>query len=92
MVPEFQFNGDIHYIPARVITTGRWMVSYLQAKKWVEVVSVIIKPAHQKVLAEAANAVSSVIDSSADFADPASDFSLVEDKIVGKNASWYLKD
>lgn len=46
--------------------------------------SVVFKPVHRKLLAEAADANSSVIDASVDLADKASDVPIVEDEIVRK--------
>lgn len=45
-----------------------------------------------KTFAEPADVVRSVSDTSADFADPASDVTTAEDEIVDEEALWYLRD
>lgn len=52
---------DVLDIPARVITTGNRTARNVQIKKSVRVVSVMFKSAHRRTLAEAVDAVNSVV-------------------------------
>lgn len=78
--------------PARETTVAKKKANGKQVKKWVKMVSVTFKHEHRKTLAEKADAVSSVVDSSADCPDPASDVFVVEIEIVKKEAPWDLRD
>lgn len=66
------------------------VANYVQAKKLVGVVPVFLKPRHWKTLADTADDVSSVVDSSAGFSDPASDVPIFGDEIFRKDARGYL--
>lgn len=51
----------------------------------------VFNPGHRKISAEAVDAVSSVIDSYADFTDSASDVPIVQYKIVEENSPSDLR-
>lgn len=59
---------------------------------YVVVLSVVFKSGYRKTLAEAADDVSSVFDSSADFPCPVSDVSIAEDEIVDEVSPCDLRD
>lgn len=65
-------------IPVREITIGKRTISNVEGKKCLGVVPVVLKPVHQKALADAADAGSSVIVQSADYTDLVSDVPIVE--------------
>lgn len=56
------------------------------------VVSVVINPRHRKTLAEATLAVSSVVDCSTNFPDPASYVPIVEGEVVEEASPSNLRD
>lgn len=64
-------SAEVFGIPARVIKTSEVTVSDVQVEKWVGVITVVFNPRHRKTSAKAAEPVSSVVDSSAYFRDPA---------------------
>lgn len=74
-------------IPACKTKTSEKTVSDVEAKRWIGVVSVVFKSEYRKILAERADAVSSVVDSFVDFSDPATDAPIVQNEIVEKNPS-----
>lgn len=84
-------SGIVLYIAARETTTGKRTVSDVDVMRSVGVVSVVFKHGHRKTYAEAANTVSSVVDSSAYFRNPASDVPFVEDEIFEKDLLWDLR-
>lgn len=75
-------------IPASVMTTRKRTVGDVPVKKNVGVVSVAYKPKYRKTLAEAGEAVSSVVDAFADHPDPASDVPIVEVEVVEEDSQW----
>lgn len=81
MVGCVSLSGDVLDIPVRGITTRKMTVSNVQHKKLVGVVSFVFKYGHRKRLVEATDAFSSVVYSSADFPDSASDVRIAEDAI-----------
>lgn len=76
---------DIH---AREITQVKRTASYVHLIRLVVVLSVDFKPGYRDALAEAANAVRSVDDSSTDFRNPASEVLFLKKKIVKKRSPW----
>lgn len=87
MVPYIGSCGDVLNIPAREIATGKRTANDVQLKKWIGVLSIIFKPVHQKTLEDVTTKISFVIDTSADFRDPASDVPIVEDEINEENTT-----
>lgn len=73
-------------IPACKSTTNKRTVSDVHVMKWVGVVSVVVKTGHQKTSVEGADAVSSVVVSSAYFSDPFSDVPILEVEGVADNS------
>lgn len=77
---------------AREPTTSQRTVSDVQLKKSVGVISDVFKPGHRKTFAVAADAVSSIIDTSTDLQNPAPDVFIVENEIVMEYGPWDLRD
>lgn len=84
-IPYFSSRDEALDIPARETMTVKTTASDVQVQKWVGLISVVLMPGHQKTLAEAANAVRSELESSADFPDLYFDVHFVEDEIAGKD-------
>lgn len=84
-------RGNVLDIPVQEVRTAK-TVNDVQVKKWVGVVSVKFKPGRRKVLKEAANDLSSVLDSLADFPDPAADVPIVKDEIIKEVEHYSLSD
>lgn len=77
-------------IPTHEIKTCKRAVSVVQGKERVRRVSALFMPGRRKTLEEAPDAVSSVLDSSADFSDPVFDVCIVDDKVDQKTSQWDL--
>lgn len=77
-------------LSAHEITTSRRTAKNVRVEKYVGVVSVFFKPGRRKSMAEAADAINSVVALSADFPDATSDVPIVEDKIVEEDTTWDL--
>lgn len=71
-------NGNVVDVPGCKITLGKRTASYVQVKKWVGVVSVVLKVGRQRTLLETAGAVRSLVGPSAVFADPVPDVHIAE--------------
>lgn len=85
-------SGDVLNVSAREITKSKRKASNVQNKKWIGMVFVVFKSRHRKVLGEEADAVSSVVDSSADFPDPAFDVPIIKDEIDEEDSPWDIRD
>lgn len=58
LFPYISSSVDVRDIPSTGITTGKRKVSDIAVKKWVGVLSVVLKDGNRKTLAEGAEAVS----------------------------------
>lgn len=67
-------------------------VSNVQAKKLIGVVTVVLKSAHRKALAEAVDAVRLIVDTSAEFPDRVSEDPIVEVEIFEEELPGDLKN
>lgn len=74
-------------IPAYEITRSVKTRNDMQVKKWVGVESVVFNPRHRKPFVELADAISSVIDISADLPGSESDVPIVANRIVEEDSS-----
>lgn len=75
-------NGDVRDIPPREKTTSKRTVIDVEVEKQVGVVSGQFTAGHCKTMAEAAHTVSSVVDSSSVFANPAFYFPAIKNEMV----------
>lgn len=79
-------------VQGREVTSKKRLVSDVQAMRWVGTLPEKFKPELRKTHEEAAHAVSSVVDSSTDFLDPADDMPASNGDIVEDDATQDLSD
>lgn len=79
-------------MPTGEITASERTVNDVLVRKSVGAVSFVIRSGPRKTIAKAADAVSSVVDSSNDFPKPASDILIAENEVVEEDWPWNLSD